>query len=413
MKLLKGLLAAALLLSIGGCWDQLELEEQAFVVVLGLDQGPNRTVSVTFQIANPQVGTTNIGAAENEPASEIVTFTASDILAAKEIANSNVSRTISFAHLKAIIVSESFASSDLFHHIIGSAIADPEMRREVNIIICKEKPEKFIQNNKPKLETRPHKYFQFMQTRWQENGYVPYSTINRYLQRIELDTIFLTIYATSEPGEPEVSRNEDHYIAGEVPKRGGDPVQMMGSAVFRGGKMIGMMTGEETRWAVLLRHKSMTDSFVTTYQDPLNPRYGISIRLFKNGKTDVKMNLRQDPIVIDVTMPLRIQVLSNPSLVNYATRADHQKRLEASLSEQITSRIEEVIKKTQREYKGEPFLWNLIARTKFNTWNSYQKYDWPKHYAEAKVNVKVKLKLENFGKQLVPPTVTNQDGSDT
>ena len=37
-----------------GCWDRVELEEQAYVIVIGIDQGKGNLLSVTYQIANTE-----------------------------------------------------------------------------------------------------------------------------------------------------------------------------------------------------------------------------------------------------------------------------------------------------------------------------------------------------------------------
>jgi spore germination protein KC len=67
------------------------------------------------------------------------------------------------------------------------------------------------------------------------------------------------------------------------------------------------------------------------------------------------------------------------------------------------------IKKTQEEFKGDPFRWNLAARRKFFTVEEYQKYDWTKHYPEAVVNLSYDIKLKGFGKQLNPPEKPKQN----
>ncbi len=51
-------------------------------------------------------------------------------------------------------------------------------------------------------------------------------------------------------------------MAGQVPKRGGNPVQLIGSAVFKEGKMIGKLTGEETRIAILLDNTQNIQGYV-------------------------------------------------------------------------------------------------------------------------------------------------------
>jgi spore germination protein KC len=399
-------LLSFLMLTLAGCWDKLELEEQAFVVVLGLDKAPDNLVAVTFQIANPQVGSSDKGAAENEPPSDIITITAPDVLSAKELANSIITRTISFAHLRTLIISQDFAEHSSFHHIVGASVRDPEMRREIHMLVSKEKAAQFIHKNKSKLETRPHKYYQFMQERWRDTGFVPNSTLNRYFQRIGEDTLFLAIYATTtrKKDVENTGEDEDDYRAGEIPAKSGDPAQMMGSAIFRSGTLRGILTGEETRIALLLRRKEITD-FITSIPDPLNDRYRLTVRLFKDGDTRIKMNLRQDPIAVQVTVPMRVQVLSIPSLVDYRTNTDNQSILRDALEDNLRSQSEKLVEKLQRLYRGEPFLWHLHARKEFWTLQQYEQFDWPKHYVNAQVRIAYELEIQSFGKQASTPKV--------
>lgn len=390
------------LLLVAGCWDKLELEEQAFVVVVGLDKGPNNTVEVTFQIANPQVGSSDIGTAQNEPSSDTIRFTSPDILSAKELANSVITRTINFAHLKTMIIHEELARDESFPNIAGAAIRDPEMRREVTMIVSREKAYDFILKNRPQLETRPHKYYELMQQRWMETGYVPFSTLNQYLQQQVIDSMFMAIYATAEQDNHRVLRHEDDYLAGQVPKRSGDPVQMMGAAVFHNGRMIGTLTGQQMRWAQMLRHKSSVEAFITSFTDPLNEKAMITVRLFKDGVTKIRMNLRKEEPDIHVTLPLRVQLLSFTSLEPYATEAKMQQMLVKHLKEEIRNEVLEVIRLSQKKFAGDPFEWELIARKHFMTMSAYQKYGWSKHFKKANADVTIELRIENFGKQRTP-----------
>jgi len=397
------------LLFTAGCWDHLELEEQAFVVVVGLDKGPKNTVEVTFQIANPQKGSSDIGTAESEPPSDTVRFTSPDVLSAKDLANTVVTRTINFAHLKTMIVHEALARDEAFPHIAGAAIRDPELRREVALIVSREKAYDFIQKNRPRLETRPHQYFELMQQRWKETGFVPFSTFNQYLQQQVVDSMFLAIYATADSKNYRVSRKDD-YLAGEVPKHSGDPVQMMGAAVFRNGRMIGTLNGQQMRWAQMLRHKTSIDAFIASFTDPLDEQAMVTVRLFKNGGTKVRLNLAKERPDIHVTIPLRAQILSFTSLQPYATDTEKQILLERHLKEEIEQEVLDVIRLSQRKFQGDLFEWELIARKQFMTMPAYQAYGWAKHYRKANVEVKVDLRIENFGKQRTPYSETVKGG---
>ncbi len=404
MKLLKVLLVSAVpIFLLTGCWGSSELEENAYAVVIGLDKAEDHMVEVTFQIANPQVGSTETGAAQSEPPSDIVTVTAPDILSAKELANSIVSRKLNLDHLRTIIIAEDFAKTKLAHHTIASSIIDPEMRRENNIIVRKEKASEFINKNNPKLETRPHKYYMFMQKRWRDTGFVPYSTLNRYFQRLSGE-LFLAIYATTEKDEI-VKKNEDDYLAGQVPQKSGDPVQMIGSAVFKDGKMIGTLTGAETRISLFLRPKGLSHSVIQSYPDPINDQYRISVRMMKKGKTKVKIDTKTNPTEVKVTVPVALQVFSNPSLSNYTTNLKNQQRLKESIKDTLEKETIDFIKKTQDEFKSEPFLWYLEARQTFWTIDEYTQYNWPKKYSEAKIEVNFNVEIENLGEQLKPAVI--------
>ncbi|MEF3303089.1 Ger(x)C family spore germination protein [Paenibacillus sp. GYB003] len=412
MKRLKLLLPLLLAFALSGCWDKLELEEQAYTVVLGVDKGEGDLIQATFQISNPQVGSSDTGSAENEPPSDTITISAPDILSAKELANSVITRKISFSHLRTMIVSEEFAKSKFFLRIISSSMRDPEMRREVNLIVSKEKASEFIDRNKPNLETRPHKYFAFMQERWRDTGNVPYSTLNRYFTRLTEDSVFLAIYATTERTPAAPRKNEDSYKAGQIPQKNGDPVQLMGSAIFKEGKMIGTLTGEETRYVLLLRRKSLAHSFISTFPDPYDERYQVTLRMIKVGNTDISVRVRNHGTTIHVKVPLKLQLLSIPSFTDYALDTKKQEVLKKTIQSILARDSKRLVEKMQQDVKGDPFLWNLSARTQFISRETFETFNWANRFPQADVRIDFDLTLESFGKQLNPPVPQKGDESD-
>lgn len=397
------ILFALLFPLLSGCWDRVEIEKQAHVIAIGLDQAEGHLVDVTFQIANPQVGTTDIGQSEKEPPSDVITLTAPGIVAAKETASTIIPRRLNFAHFGTMIVSEELARTSKFHHVVSASTGDPEQRREVNIIITKERASEFIHANKPKLETRPHKYYDFMELRWRDSGHVPSASLNHYYQRL-WGELFLAIYATTEKKE-KITQNSDSIIAGQVPQKGGDPVQMAGSAIFTEGKMVGTLTAEETRMSLILRNKEILNSFITTVKDPLNPDRRITVRFLKERPTKVKINAKRDPTEIDAKIKLKVQILNIESLTDYVLNLENQAILKQSIEQGFQKNIHNLIKKIQRKYKGEPFNWALIARRQFFTLEQYEQYDWIEKFKEAKINIEVNTEIESFGKQFTPPQV--------
>lgn len=321
------------------------------------------------------------------------------------MANSVITRELSFDHLKTIIVGEEFAKNELFHHTIASALMEPQMRLENTLIVSKEKAREFIQKNKPELETRPHKYYFYMEQRWKDTGLVPHSDLNRYFQRTSGE-LFLANYATTKK-EEQIKPNEDDYRAGEIPQKSGDPVQMMGAAVFKNGKMIGTLTGEETRMALLLRTKSLTHYTIQSLPDPINDDYRISIQL-TNGNTKVKVDVKTDTPKVNVTVPVNVQVFSNNSLANYTTNLSNHQKLKQSIEAHLEQMAMKLVKKTQEEFRSEPFWWYLNARQQFWTIDEYNKYDWEEKYANANVDVKFKVTIESLGPQIKPEVINDK-----
>jgi Ger(x)C family germination protein len=396
-----------MLVILSGCWDKSELEERGYAVVLGIDiSEEDHMIDVTFQIENPQVGSTSLVTAQKEPASDTVTITATDILSAKELANSTISREIDLSQLYTIIIGEEFAKSDYFHHIMASSIRDPEVRRKLIMIVSKERAQEFIKNNHSQLETRPHKYYSFMSNRWKDTGFVPVSDLNAYFQRTS-SALFLAIYATSER-EERYRESPDNYKAGQVPQIDGDPVQMIGSAVLKKGKMIGVLTGEETRNALLLRERSSAHHYIDSFVDPKEEGHRISARIIKEERTRVKINVEKDNPEVRVTVPVKVQILSIPSLTDYAHNEKNQELLKREIQKDLQDQTSRLIKKTQEEYGAEPFVWYEAVRRKLWTMEEFIKYDWQEKYRNADVHVDFEITIASFGSQLRPQKIKRE-----
>ena len=57
MRKLKFISILIMVLFLSGCWDRMEIEDIGYVAVIGIDDGDFDNLRITFQITNPQVGT--------------------------------------------------------------------------------------------------------------------------------------------------------------------------------------------------------------------------------------------------------------------------------------------------------------------------------------------------------------------
>ncbi|WP_170007169.1 Ger(x)C family spore germination protein [Bacillus fonticola] len=389
------------LFSIAGCNDISQLEEFTFPIAVGVDLGEEDLLEITFQLANPSKGVPNLGSSVDEKPSEIITISAPDINAARELANISDAKEIQFSHVKNLILSEALARSDKFEEVIKSTMRERQYRRNINLVISKERAQDFIRANEPQLEQRPHKFFELMVSRWNQTGLMPESTLNRYLEKSQSkNSTFLMMYATATQLQPEL-KTGDEYEAGEVDKRGGNPTQMIGAAVIQDGRMMQTLNGEQTRSALLLRPGSRMDTMLTTFVDPLQTDKIVSTRLVKSESSKVDIQTKEERPAVDVTVPVSVHILSVPSKIDYVTNEKNRETLKASIEKQLAEEAYTIIHFSQRR-KFEPFLWSDTVRGQFWTWQDYKDYRWSEKYSKADVTVTFHVEMNTFGKQIQP-----------
>lgn len=396
-------LLIVLVLTLTGCWDQKELDQKAYVIGIGLDpHEAEGKVKVTYLIANPEVGSQQSAGGTNEPPQETITLVSDDFISSRNTANTVISKEISYDLLRVIIVSEELAKESNFIRWIYSATKDREIKRSTQLIVTKENAAKFISNNKPKLETRPHKYFEFMIDRGKQTGMIPNTDLNDFFRVTESDAdLFLAIYATAEKEESDRSNmSDDDFLAGEIQVEGEtNDAQFIGSAVFKEGIMIGKITGEETRISSLLDDTWDIGDFKTTFKDPFDERYRISARIAKTRDNTFQFKQQSGRPVIDIKVPLYIEVLSDPSMINYAKNKEKVNDLKKAMTAKIEENITKYIKYTQEEFRGDTFHLSIPARKKFGTLQEFRDFDWMKSYPNAEVNVSVDIRFGEFGRQ--------------
>jgi spore germination protein KC len=369
---------------------------------LGIDTSKQEgKIKVTMLIANPEVGSMQGGGGSIEKPREIITFDANDFITAKGTANSIISRDISYDLLKVIMVSEEFAKNPRFYEIISTTLKDKEIRMDSYLAVSKENSYQYFVHNHPKMETRPHKYFQFMINHGIENGLIPDSTIFRFFKSSDRETDLATVMYTSaqEQKNPKI-KGEDEYMAGQLNASGElDKTQFIGAAVFKNGVMVGKLTGEETRGVNILDDTTNIKDLLINIPDPFSDKKEkIALRLLKIEDNKIKMELKEAKPKISITIPLQIEILSNPSMVNFAEKKN-QEIIKKQITKDLSNNIQDLLKKSQTELKGAPYPLSLYARKYFATIQDYKKFNWSKSYPNADVIVQTEINIIDYGKQ--------------
>ncbi|WP_053360415.1 Ger(x)C family spore germination C-terminal domain-containing protein [Bacillus sp. FJAT-27251] len=409
LKIINIVIMIAALSILPGCWDQTGLDKKVFVIGLGMDKSEESgKIEITYLISNAETGTTQAAGAIQETGIQTITIRASDLISIRNTANAVIAREISYDLLQVIVVSEELAREKDFIRFIYNASKDREIKRNAFLMVSKEKAADFLANNKPTMLTRPHKFYENMMRRGIETGLIPDSQLHHFFRITEEDAnLFLGMYVTTEikMDKEKFRVNENDALAGEMKFEGKtNNAEFLGAAVFLEGQMIGTFSGVENRIVMLINKAFETTDILSVYPDPFMEGYQMAIRLKKLKDSDVHLDLSKQSPKIRVTLPLVAEVMSDPGMKNPAESKEKIDKIRRYLENEIADQVNGVVKKTQEEYKAEPFGWSLYARKEFRTLKEYMAFDWMKTYPRMDVEVDVELRFGEFGRQPKIPT---------
>ncbi|MHB8170561.1 MAG: Ger(x)C family spore germination protein [Thermincolia bacterium] len=410
LKKLASLMILVLLTStLSGCWDRRELEELAFVLTIGVDQGTQGRYLWTFQIAIPRqlAGGQSGGGGGGDGKSSTTTISveSTTIFDALNLLNSFVGRKANLMHAKAIIISEAVARRDPVP--LRTFGRYREIRRDLFVMIAEGKAKDIITSLKPVLEQNPAKFIETLVLNASFTGLMPKTQLHDYLTNMEsraLEATAILVGKTGGLSQPKkVSPNVSApYFPGEIPREGGSPAEIIGVAVFNGARMVGKLNGTENRiMAMLTGH--FKRGFIT-FSDPLASGKNIAMDVRPGRPPVTQLQFKGNIPLITVHLNLEADILAIQSLVNY-TRPEMIKKLEKIAENEIRKNVIEVIKKTQN-MSADIFGFGIKAQCMMQTYSQWENLPWHDLYPNAEVHVTVHVNIRRIGIQYSPAIPT-------
>ncbi|MBP2636578.1 MAG: germination protein, Ger(x)C family [Firmicutes bacterium] len=395
-------LAAVFLLGIsvmvcGGCNGAREPDELAYSVAVGIDKSAKKgMIDITYVGALPVVVGEGGGGDKPKMTTE-VTYTVPSLAEARNLLNSVTYFVPTLTHVKILVIGEELAKQGI-GDIIGPLTRFREYRGTNYVVVAKGTAKDFFKNNKPGIPGTASRYFESMMESSVETSYFLKTTLHEFYQRLK-DTDG-TSYATMVDVNPQTMEDKpaksktpgekmEEYYAGDVPRAGSNPVEFSGAAMFRGDKMVAMLTNAETRSLAMLTGKYKR-SYITI-EDPLAPKHGININLRQGEKNEYITQIVDGKPVVQVTVLLEGEITSLPSGINYE-QPEYKELLEESISQIMQQEITQLVIRTQE--KGADIVgFGYQFRSKFKTWQDWKEYAWQEKFPQADIRVVVKCKI--------------------
>jgi len=292
------ILAALLLLALlclSGCSGGMEIESGLFVLSMAVDPAPDGNLTVTVKAlsgtqeavgggdtqggSNAQAGASSpSGTQENggakadssaespEPGYIVMSATAPSCLRALDLLSATTPRTLNLSQLKEIVINETLARTQATLSILKEIHSLYRAGGGAVVVVTPDDAGDFIRRQRAVLGVRLSKYLQVLFEHFSSIDTIPPDAqLSRVIAAMESGTRdAAAVYAAGNdfsgtlvlPGAPQTDR-----LPGHLPRTSPASNEYLGSAVFSGPQMVGVLTGDETGLLCLLTGKAQTRTF--------------------------------------------------------------------------------------------------------------------------------------------------------
>lgn len=406
-----------------GCWDHRELEDQAFILALGVDRGQGGYYDVSARIAIPRNiapgggGGPGGGGDGGGKASDLITVRAPTLEGALNLLGPLVGRRISIAHMVTVVIGEDVAREGVNPVLLG-LLRFREARRTVLLNVALGTAREAMQKEEPPLDKDPARYVFKITETTRFNALVWESLLHTFsiaTEALDRDPIALVkginpkVSGRSadsggqDQGPPTGggSGDEGSFRAGEMPRKGGNPVEALGVAVFRNDQMVGVLTGDETR--ILLAIRGEFGRSIFSIPDPEVKGQFVAVELRRGRRPQFRVSIQDGMTSIREDIYLEGDLLAVPSGIDY-TKPEKMVELERQIEAHLGDQARALVEKAQREFRADSFGFGQSVKRKFRTRKDWREFRWLSKFPEADVSVSFKVKLRRVGLQLAPTT---------
>lgn len=356
IKMLSLFIVPCLLLC--GCQVSGEVENQAYVLVLGLDRTEDGLLSLTARV--PKIGKSDSDkGGEASGNSPYLTFTvaAPDWPGAMEALQQATPRRMNLSHIELLIASEALAGEAAFPALARQIAQTPHLYTTASFVICRGSAREFVEAGETIIGTRMSAELRAMLKHYTSQGYIPEGSF--------AEAVFAADSFYSDPvaiwGELEPGGDADDTRVVESPMK----QRFGGTVLLRQGVFVRALSIGETQLLNLIRGR--TQSFLYEWE-------GHNFELTPAASTRRRVDWNGEIPAINIEIKLNA---SEPIPAG----------LEGALEESASA----LIKDCQRD-GCDPFGFGELAARHFLTVPEWLACGWRDLYAQADVTVRVDIK---------------------
>ncbi|MCL6603288.1 MAG: Ger(x)C family spore germination protein [Paenibacillus sp.] len=372
-RILSAMLSLLLLLCLSGCWNYTEVEEMSIVAGVAIDKDKS---TGKILLTAETIDTTGGGGGEDNQASSTIHTLAGDTMF--DIVRSMITMTgkkLFWSHAKAIIISEEVAREGMLK-VIDWYSRDTETRADVYIFISKEKNARDILTlNKTKNTILSFELGDMIK----KENYVSTAPVT------DIWDFFDNLESSGENAiVPLVYINERETRKTE---------RISGCALFLKDKMVGTLTGEETKYMLFVTNK-IKGGVLAIKDEKGQPGYSLEITSNKTKIKPVWINGKLQIQISTVTQTVLDEVMPRNGFPDFEKKKEIEKLAEQQLQKNMLDLIHDV----QKKYKTDILEFGAAVHINMpKTWKKLEK-DWGKTFVDLQVVVKSDVIIETSAK---------------
>ncbi len=375
------------LLFTAGCWNRRELNELAVTLAIGLDKTSDDQYLLTAQVVNPAEVAGDRGAGSTP----VIIYSAKGKTVSEAIRKitDESPRRIYPSHLRVLVIGESLAKEgigkplDLFSR-------EWDMRSDFYIVVAKGMDAKNILKVPTALEKIPaNKLFNTLSISskvWSGTSAITLDELITDMVSEGKQPVLTGIQADIK-GDEETSLSKQNVEMIDMPAR----LSYSGLAIFDKDKLVGWLNEKQSQTYTVITSKEK--STVVDVSCPKGGKFVYQVMSsntemkgkIKNGKPEIDLNVHVEGNISEVECPIDL------------TKTESIEQLEEMYEKTSKKVFKKAIKQVQEEYKMDIFgFGEAIHRADPQAWKKLKK-DWPKHFENVPVNIRVQGEIRSVG----------------
>lgn len=370
-------------LILPGCWDNVEIDERAFITGLAFDKyiegeqaqkKDNKKDTGTlkryiFTISYPNVAV--IAKKEQGDPSYIYSTISSSPSDGKQQINIRNNKNFYVNHAKVVILGQELLKDEkMMRETIDVLQRSVYFNRKVHILATEGKGQEILQTNSGKnMDTAL--FMEELIEKEQTSPRRPTGTFDNFLISLRENNSGIVPKVTVENKE----------------------IKIGGAGVLKNNKLIGWLDEIETRGVNILRDEVGVADFTVELED----LYLVVEEMTSNTKMDVYKD-KEDKINIDFKIRMEGVLLQHYlGKSNEPFDNKYIKKINKTVENQVKTELRTVFNKIQKDFKADIFgTKEYLRKHDYDLWQEV-KEDWEKIYPEAKMNIDLKMHLRRVG----------------